>query len=98
MASALLAKVLFSAYVSAMVKPAPIALDSNKLKKLLHEKIDEADEGRLSLLNRIVMQLEAEDLAASLDKAFDEDRESGKPNEDRVQKVLAQVRAQRPYK
>jgi len=81
-----------------MVKPVPISADSNTLKKLLHEKIEESDEGKLSLLHRLVLQLEAEELAESLGKSFDEDRKTGKLNEERFQKVLAQVRAQRPCK
>jgi hypothetical protein len=81
-----------------MVKPAPITADSNTLKKLLHETIENSDEGKLSLLHRIVLQLEVEELGDSLSKSFDEDRKAGQLTEERVQKVLAQVRAQRPYK
>ena len=72
--------------------------DSQSLKRLLHDKIEQLDGVKLSLLNRVILQLEAEELAESLDAAFDQDREEGKLTDERVQQVLAQVRSEHRYK
>lgn len=80
-----------------MVKPVEMPADSQSLKKALHEKIEHLNGDKLSLLNRVVLQLEAEDLAHELDRAFDEDRREGRITGERVQQILSEVRAKHGY-
>jgi hypothetical protein len=81
-----------------MVKPVETVSDSQSLRKLLHEKIERLDAGQLSLLNRVLLQLEVEDLAERLDTEFDLDRKAGKLSPDRIQKVLSLVRQEHNYR
>lgn len=76
-----------------MVKPVEMPTDSQTLKRVLHEKIERFDEPQLSLINGVVMQLEAEALAQELDAAFDRDRAEGKLSGERIQQILSEVRA-----
>jgi hypothetical protein len=80
-----------------MVKPLEMPSDSQSLKKALHERIERLNETKLSLLNRIVLQLEAEELAKELDEAFDDDRRAGRLASKRVQEILSRVRAKHGY-
>jgi len=80
-----------------MVKFADQPVDEQGLKKALHNKIEQLNADRLSLLNRVLLKLEAEDLAQTLDAAFDEDRKAGKLSKDRVEQILSEFRAERPY-
>lgn len=52
-------------------------IEPEKLKPVLHEKIERMDDLHLSFLNRVLMQLEAEELAGKLSVGFDKDREQG---------------------
>lgn len=80
-----------------MVKPVEMPADSQSLKKTLHEKIEHLSGDKLSLLNRVVLQLEAEELAKELDRAFDDDRREGRITGERVQQILSEVRAKHGY-
>ena len=80
-----------------MTKPSAAPADTQGLKKLLHEKIDQLEPSKLSLINRIMMQLEAEELAANLDAGFDDDRRKGKLTTERVEEIISKVRAEHPY-
>jgi tRNA splicing endonuclease len=53
-----------AALQSTVIEPEP-------LKPSLHEKIDRMDDSHLALLNRILLQLEAEEIAARLGDGFD---------------------------
>lgn len=75
-----------------MVKPVEMPTDSQSLRKVLHEKIERFNEPQLSLINGVVMQLEAEALAHELDAAFDQDRAEGKLSGERIQRILSEVR------
>jgi len=55
----------------------PMAIDPEKLKPALHEKIERMDGLQLSLLNRVLLQLEAEELAGRLSEGFGQDHEQG---------------------
>jgi tRNA A37 N6-isopentenylltransferase MiaA len=57
--------------------PEPLRLDVDKLKPVLHDKIERMDGQHLALLNRLLIQLEAEELAERLAEAFDKDHEQG---------------------
>jgi hypothetical protein len=59
-----------------MSQPTPI--EPEKLKPVLHEKIERMDAEHLSLLNRVLLQIEAEELADRLNDAFDQDRAQGR--------------------
>ena len=54
----------------------PVAADA--LRPLLHLKIDRMNGDQLGLLNRLLLQIEAEELAARLGAEFDQDQALGK--------------------
>jgi hypothetical protein len=65
-------------YLSSM-KPVlqAMPIEPKKLKPALHDKIERMDGLHLSLLNRVLLQLEAEELAGRLSEGFDKDHEQG---------------------
>lgn len=72
-----------------------IPLEPEKLKPVLHEKIERMDGKHLFFLNRILLQLEAEELAERLGEAFDKEAESGKLQ--RISELVKQFRAEHRY-
>lgn len=76
-----------------MSKPMPI--EPEKLKPMLLEKIERMDAQQLSLVNRVLLQVEAEELADRLNDAFDQDRERGKFR--RISELIKQFRASHRY-
>jgi len=74
-------------------QPAPI--EPEKLKPVLHLKIERMNGQQLSLLNHIMLQLEAEDLAERLGTAFDEDRAQDKLR--RIPELVRRFRAEHRY-
>jgi hypothetical protein len=75
--------------------PPPTPVEPDKLKPLLHEKIERMDGRQLSLLNRVLLQVEAEELADRLSGAFDRDEEQGKLR--RISELVKQFRAEHRY-
>jgi hypothetical protein len=73
----------------------PMPVEPEKLKPVLHEKIERMNGQQLSLLNRVLMQIEAEELADRLNEAFDKDREQGKLR--RISELVKQFRAEHRY-
>ena len=73
----------------------PMPIEPEKLKPVLHEKIERMDAEHLSLLNRVLLQVEAEELADRLNDAFDKDREESKFR--RVSELIKQFRAGHRY-
>ncbi len=73
----------------------PTSIEPEQLKPVLHEKIERMDAAHLSLLNRVLLQVEAEELADRLNDAFDRDREQGKLR--RVSELVKQFRAGHRY-
>lgn len=71
--------------------------DVECLRKVLAEKVQQMDASRVLMLNRIVQQLEVDELADQLDRASDQDRQTGKLASERVLEVIAQVRSEHPY-
>ena len=61
------------------MKPASqsVSVEPEKLKPVLHDKIERMDGQQLAWLNRLLLQLEAEDLAERLGESFDKDHEQG---------------------
>ena len=79
------------------MKPAlqPVPVELEKLKPVLHDKIERMDGQHLALLNRLLLQLEAEEVAERLGEAFDKDHEQGLLR--RIPKLVKQFRAERRY-
>ena len=73
----------------------PLNIEPEKLKLALHEKIERMDAEHLSLLNRVLLQVEAEELADRLNEAFDQDREQGRLR--RISELVKQFRAEHRY-
>jgi hypothetical protein len=84
------------AYVSFM-KPVLQAtpIEAEKLKPALHDKIERMDGLHLSLLNRVLLQLEAEELAGRLSAGFDKDYEQGLLR--RIPELVKQFRDEHRY-
>jgi hypothetical protein len=61
------------------VKPVsqPVPMAPEKLKPALHDKIERMDGLHLALLNHVLLQLEAEELAGRLSEGFSKDYEQG---------------------
>ena len=66
-----------------------------KLKPILHEKIERMNGEQLALLDRVLRQLEAEEAADRLSEAFDGDHAQGKLQ--RVAELVQQFRAEHRY-
>lgn len=73
----------------------PPSIESEQLKPVLHEKIERMDAAHLSLLNRVLLQVEAEELADRLNDGFDRDREQGKFR--RISDLIKRFRAGHRY-
>ena len=66
-----------------------------QLKPVLHEKIERMNGEQLALLDRVLLQLEAEQAADRLSEAFDADQAQGKLR--RVAELVRQFRAEHRY-
>ncbi len=77
-----------SSQASAPVQP-------EKLKPVLHEKIERMNGEQLALLDRVLAQLEADEAADRLSEAFDADHAQGKLR--RVAELIRQFRAGHRY-
>jgi hypothetical protein len=79
------------------MKPAlqPMPIEPEKLKPALHDKIERMDGLHLSLLNRVLLQLEAEELAGRLGVGFDKDHEQGLQR--RIPELVKQFRDEHRY-
>jgi hypothetical protein len=66
-----------------------------QLKPVLHEKIERMGGEQLSLLNRVLLQLEVEERADRLSEAFDKDHAAGRWQ--RVAELVREFRAKHRY-
>ena len=83
-------------YLSSMKPASQLSpVEPGKLKPVLHDKIERMDDQHLALVNRVLLQLEAEELAEGLSKAFDRDREQGLLR--RIPELIKQFRAEHRY-
>jgi hypothetical protein len=82
----------------------PMPVEPEKLKPVLHEKIERMNGEQLTLVSQVLLQVEAEELADRLNEAFDKDREQGKFEEYGVtpeqvgianRKVVAEIKRER---
>ena len=79
------------------VKPTsqPRPIKPEELKPALHDKIERMDGLHLSILNRVLLQLEAEELAGRLSDVFDKDNEQGLLV--RIPALVREFRDEHPY-
>ena len=70
-------------------------VEPEKLKRVLHEKIERMNGEQLALLDRVLLQLEAEQVAERLGEAFDADHAQGKLR--RVAELVRKFRAEHRY-
>jgi tRNA A37 N6-isopentenylltransferase MiaA len=73
----------------------PMPIEPEKLKPVLHEKIERMNGEQLTLVSQVLLQVEAEELADRLNEAFDQDREQGKLR--RISELVKQFRAEHRY-
>ena len=73
----------------------PMPIEPEKLKPVLHEKIERMNGEQLTLVSQVLLQVEAEELADRLNEAFDKDREQGKLR--RITELVKQFRAEHRY-
>ena len=73
----------------------PMPIEPDKLKPVLHEKIERMNGQQLTLVSQVLLQVEAEELADRLNEAFDQDREQGKLR--RISELVKQFRAEHRY-
>jgi hypothetical protein len=69
-----------------------------KLRKALHEKIDRLPASTLPTAERLLLQVEGEQLRRELDSAFDQDRAQSKLSPQKVSEAIALHRARHPYR
>ena len=77
------------------MKPPSSPIEPEQLRPLLHKKIEHMTGEQLSLLNRVLLQMEAEERADRLSEAFDKDREEGKQR--RISELVQQFRSKHRY-
>ena len=70
-------------------------VEPEKLKPVLHDKIERMDGQHLALLSRVLLQLEAEERAERLGEAFDRDHDQGLLR--RNPELVNQIRAEHSY-
>ena len=73
----------------------PMPAEAEKLKPVLHLKIEQMDGPHLVVLNRVLLQLDAEERADRLSEAFDQDQEQGLLR--RIPELVRLFRAQHSY-
>ena len=73
----------------------PMPVEPEKLKPVLHEKIERMNGEQLTLVSQVLLQVEAEELADRLNEAFDKDREQGRLR--RIPELVKQFRAEHRY-
>ena len=71
-------------------------VEPEKLKPVLHCKIEQMRPDQLTLLHKVMLQLEAEELADHLSEAFDQDEQQGKLH--RIPELIRQFRTIHPYR
>jgi hypothetical protein len=72
--------------------------ETQRLRKVLHEKIDRLPAATLLAAERLLLQVEVEQLRRELDSAFDEDRAQSKLSPEKVNEAIALHRARHPYR
>ena len=73
----------------------PMPIEPEKLKPVLHEKIERMNGEQLTLVSQVLLQVEAEEIADRLNEAFDQEREQGKLR--RISELVKQFRTEHRY-
>ena len=81
-----------------MASPIDSPAEAQKLRRSLHEKIDQVLPVQLPSLSETVQEWELRQLRRQLNVDFDADHASGKLADDKVCKATALHRARRPYR
>jgi len=71
---------------------------AQQLRKALHEKIDRLPAATLPAAERLLLQVEVEQLRRELDSAFDQDRAQSKLSSQKTTEAIALHRARHPYR
>jgi hypothetical protein len=74
----------------------PTSIEPEKLRPILHNKIESMNQDQLSLLNRVLLQIEAEEVADLLGTAFEQDQSQGKL--EHVAELVRQFRSEHRYR
>jgi hypothetical protein len=72
--------------------------EAQRLRKALHEKIDRLPAATLPTAERLLLQVETDQLRRELDAAFDEDHAQSKLSPEKVGEAIALHRARHPYR
>ena len=81
-----------------MATPVDNAQESQQLRRLLHEKIDQLPPAHLASFGQTLQEWELGLLRRQLDADLDDDRAAGKLAPEKVQEAVALHRARRPYR
>jgi hypothetical protein len=71
---------------------------AEKLRRSLHEKIDRLPVSKLAAADRLLLQIEVDDLREELDLSFERDRGESKLTPEKISDAIALHRARHPYK
>lgn len=71
--------------------------DAQKLRQVLHQRIYRLPTSSLPAADRLLLQVEVEQLRGELDSGFDKDRAESKLSLDKVKGAIALHRARHPY-
>jgi len=82
----------FGYFTLMKIPPEPWPVEPEKLKPVLHEKIERMDGEQLALLSQVLHQLEAEECAERLGEGFNRDHEAGVLR--RIPELVKQFRAE----
>lgn len=72
--------------------------EAQKLRKALHERIDQLPAATLRAAERLLLQAEVEQVRRELDSAIDQDRAQARLSIEKVSEAIALHRARHPYK
>ena len=71
--------------------------EAQKLRRSLHEKIDRLPLSKLAAADRLLLQMEVDELREELDLAFDRDHAQAKLTPEKIGQAIALHRARHPY-
>lgn len=72
--------------------------EARKLRQGLHDKIDQLPVSKLPKVERLLLQIEVDQLRQELDSAFDQDRAESKLTPEKIGEAIALHRARHPYR
>ena len=71
--------------------------EAQKLRQSLHEKIDRLPLSKLAAADRLLLQMEVDELREELDLAFDKDQAASKLAPEKVVEAISLHRVRHPY-